>query len=100
MAVAETDPQYQANLAVFRKGLQQIGWTEGHNIRIDDRWAALDVEAMQRLAKELVALRPDLILSNDTPTTVALQQTRTIPIIFATVACRQRPRGEPPAAGW
>jgi putative ABC transport system substrate-binding protein len=87
MAVAESDAQYQANLAVFREGLQQIGWTEGRNIRIDVRWAALDVEAMQRLAKELVALQPDLILSNNTPTTAALlQQTRTIPIIFATIA--------------
>jgi putative tryptophan/tyrosine transport system substrate-binding protein len=87
MAVAESDAQYQANLAVFREGLQQVGWTEGRNIRIDVRWAALDVEAMQRLAKELVALQPDLILSNNTPTTAALlQQTRTIPIIFATIA--------------
>jgi putative ABC transport system substrate-binding protein len=87
MAVAESDAQYQANLAVFREGLRQVGWTEGRNIRIDVRWAALDVEAMQRLAKELVALQPDLILSNNTPTTAALlQQTRTIPIIFATIA--------------
>jgi putative tryptophan/tyrosine transport system substrate-binding protein len=87
MAVAENDAQYQANLAVFREGLQQVGWTEGRNIRIDVRWAALDVEAMQRLAKDLVALQPDLILSNNTPTTAALlQQTRTIPIIFATIA--------------
>jgi putative ABC transport system substrate-binding protein len=87
MAVAENDAQYQANLAVFREGLQQVGWTEGRNIRIDVRWAALDMEAMQRLAKDLVALQPDLILSNNTPTTAALlQQTRTIPIIFATIA--------------
>jgi putative ABC transport system substrate-binding protein len=87
MAVAENDPQYQANVAVFREGLQQVGWTEGRNISIDVRWAALDADAMQRLAKELVALQPDLILSNNTPTTAALlQQTRTIPIIFATIA--------------
>ena len=61
---------------------------EGHNIRIDTRWAtALDAEARQQFAKELVALQPDLILSHSTPTTVALlQQTRTIPIVFATVS--------------
>jgi putative ABC transport system substrate-binding protein len=60
---------------------------DGRNIRIDVRWARLDTEVMQRLAKELVALNPDVILSNNTPTTATLlQQTRTIPIVFATVA--------------
>jgi putative tryptophan/tyrosine transport system substrate-binding protein len=87
MAHAESDPQYQANMAVFCEELQKLGWADGRNIQINTRWAALDAEATQRFAKELVALQPDLILSNDTPTTVALlQQTRTIPIIFATVA--------------
>src|SRR5262249_37531039 len=63
------------------------GWTEGRNIRIDTHWAAADAEVMQRLAQELVALQPDLILSQITPTTAALlQQTRTIPIIFVSVA--------------
>ena len=61
----------------------KLGWAEGRNIRIDTRWAAPDVEAMQRFAQELVALQPDLILSSNTPTTAALlQQTRTIPIVF------------------
>ena len=60
---------------------------EGRNIQIETRWARLDMEATQRYAKELVALQPDLVLSNNTPTTAALlQQTRTIPIVFATVA--------------
>jgi putative ABC transport system substrate-binding protein len=60
---------------------------EGRNIRIDTRWAAGDTELMQRFAKELVALQPDLMLSHLTPTTTALlQQTRTIPIVFALVA--------------
>ena len=87
MAYAESDPEAQARVAAFREGLQKLGWTEGRNIRIDTRWAAADAEAMQRFAKELVALQPDLILSPTTPTTAALlQQTRTIPIIFANVA--------------
>src|SRR5262245_35281090 len=87
MAVPENDHEYQAFLAAFREGLQKLGWAEGRNIRIDTRWAALDAEAMQRLAKELVALQPELILSPTTPTTAALfQQTRTIPIIFVNVA--------------
>ena len=68
-------------------GLQKLGWVEGRNIRIDTRWAAGDTELMQRFAKELVALQPDLMLSHLTPTTTALlQQTRTIPIVFALVA--------------
>jgi putative tryptophan/tyrosine transport system substrate-binding protein len=86
MAVPENNHEYQAFLAAFREGLQKLGWAEGRNIRIDTRWAALDAEAMQRFAKELVALQPDLIVSQSTPTTASLlQETRTIPIIFALV---------------
>src|SRR5215472_14219498 len=91
MAFAESDPEGQTFAAAFREGLQKLGWTEGRNIRIDSRWAAGDAEAMQRLAKELVALQPDLILSPTTPTTAALlQQTRTIPIIFVNLAGQNR----------
>jgi putative ABC transport system substrate-binding protein len=86
MAFAESDPETRAWVAAFREALQKLGWTEGRNIRIDTRWGALDTEAMQRFAKELVALQPDLILSPTTPTTAAmLQQTRTIPIVFVQV---------------
>jgi putative ABC transport system substrate-binding protein len=87
MGYAESDREGQAFVAAFREGLQKLGWTEGRNIRIDTRWAALGAESMQRFAKELVALQPDLIISPNTPTTAALlQQTRTIPIIFVNVA--------------
>ena len=87
MSYPESDPEAQAWVAAFREGLQKLGWTEGRNIRIETRWGALDAEAVQRSAKELVALQPNLILSPTTPTTAALlQQTRTIPIIFAIVA--------------
>jgi ABC-type uncharacterized transport system substrate-binding protein len=83
MAYSESDREGQADVAAFREGLQKLGWTDGRNLRIDSRWAALDAEAMQRFAQELVALQPDLILSSNTPTTAALlQQTRTIPIVF------------------
>jgi len=86
MAFAESDPEGQASFAAFREALQKLGWAEGRNIRIDSRWA-LDAELTQRFAKELVALQPDLFLSDSTPITAALlQQTRTIPIIFANTA--------------
>src|SRR5262245_30018686 len=74
MAYAENDSEAQAYLAAFREALQKLGWIEGRNLEIETRWAALDLEAMQRFAKELVALEPDLILSHSTPTTVALLQ--------------------------
>jgi putative ABC transport system substrate-binding protein len=88
MAHAENDPEFQTYMAAFREGLQKFGWTEGRNIQIDSRWGALnDAELRQRSAKELVALQPDLILVQNTPPTASmLQQTRTIPIIFVTVA--------------
>jgi putative tryptophan/tyrosine transport system substrate-binding protein len=88
MGYAESDSEAQAGIAAFREGLQKLGWTEGRNTKIDARWAASDdAESMRRFAKELVALQPDLILSNTTSTTAALlQQTRTLPIIFATVS--------------
>jgi putative tryptophan/tyrosine transport system substrate-binding protein len=58
-----------------------------NNLQIDSRWAALDVEVMRRSAQEPLALQPDLILSNNTATTAALlRQTRTVPIVFASVA--------------
>jgi putative ABC transport system substrate-binding protein len=87
MAYPESHPEGQAWVAAFRERLQKLGWAEGRNIRIATRWATPDVEAIQRFAKELVALQPDLILSQSTPTTAALlQHTRTIPIIFANIA--------------
>ena len=87
MTLAERDREGQAFAAAFQEGLQKLGWTEGRNSRIDFRRAKPDTESIQQFAKELVALHPDLILSANTPTTVALlQQTHTIPIIFANVS--------------
>jgi putative ABC transport system substrate-binding protein len=87
MGFAESDREGQAFVAAFREGLQKLGWAEGGNIRIDYRWTALNAELIQRYAKELVALQPDIILTQSTPATAELlQQTRTIPIVFALVA--------------
>jgi putative tryptophan/tyrosine transport system substrate-binding protein len=87
MGWPESDSEAQAQIAAFRDGLQKLGWMEGRNILIETRWATpTDAAAMQRSAKELAALQPDVILASTTPTTTALlQQTRTIPIVFATV---------------
>jgi putative tryptophan/tyrosine transport system substrate-binding protein len=88
MGYPENDLEGPAFFAAFREGLEKLGWVEDRNIRFDTRWATPeDAEARQRFAKELVALQPDLILSAVTPTTGALlEQTRTIPIVFATVS--------------
>ena len=87
MSYPESNPEGQADVAAFRQGLQKLGWIDGRNIRIDTRWAVPDdLGSIERFAKELVALRPDVILTHNTPTTAAvLRQTRTIPVIFAIV---------------
>jgi len=83
---AEDDPEAKARLAAFRQGLEKRGWSEGRNVRIDYRYAPAGAQA-QVLAKELVALQPDVILAHSTPITAALQrESRTIPIVFAVVA--------------
>jgi putative ABC transport system substrate-binding protein len=88
MPYAEIDLEGQVFIAAVREGLQQLGWHEGRNIRIDTRWAAPgDAESRQRFAQELVALQPELIFANGTPAVAPLlQHTRTIPIIFSNVA--------------
>ena len=84
---AESDPQAQAGLVKFTKALQDLGWNVGRNIAIDYRWAAADVGRMTTFAKELVALKPDLILAQTTPVVEALQrETKTIPIVFVVVS--------------
>src|SRR5262249_38623006 len=77
----------QANLAVFAKVLQQLGWIDGQNVRIDTRWAEGDVREIRRHASELVALAPDVILATGTAAMESLQRaTRTIPVVFNNVA--------------
>jgi len=85
--MAYADREYRSHLAAFREELQELGWTEGRDVQIDYRWAALDPESMRRFARELIALQPDVILSASSPTTASLlQETRSIPIIFANVS--------------
>jgi putative tryptophan/tyrosine transport system substrate-binding protein len=87
MHLAADDPEGQRRLAAFLQGLQEAGWAVGRNVSIDVRWATADVEAMKRIAKELVALQPDLIFTSSTPAAAAMvQATRTIPVVFVLVA--------------
>ena len=82
-----TSADQQANLEVFLKELQQLGWIEGQNMRIETRWAEGDAGAIRRYAGELVALAPDVILATGTAAMgPLLQATRTIPIVFNSVA--------------
>ena len=83
---AADDPEGQARLAVFAQGLQELGWTDGRNVRIDYRWAAGDADRYRTYAAELVALAPDVILASASASVAALQQTtRTVPIVFVNV---------------
>jgi putative ABC transport system substrate-binding protein len=87
MAYAESEAELQSRIAAFKNELARLGWIEGQNLVLDIRWSTADVEKIRRDAEALVTSKPDLILSSNSPTTAALlKQTRSIPIIFATVA--------------
>jgi putative ABC transport system substrate-binding protein len=87
MSFDENDPEVKLRYSAFAEALAGLGWTDGRNVRIDLRWAGGDINRIRALAAELVGLQPDIILANGTPETVALQrETRTIPIVFASVA--------------
>ena len=87
MNVAADDPEGPSRLAVFQQALQQLGWSEGHNVRIDIRFGANDVDHDRTYATELAALAPDVILAGGTLGVSALQRvTHTIPIVFVGVS--------------
>jgi putative ABC transport system substrate-binding protein len=87
MPADENDPVYKHQLSAFTQALADLGWTDGRNVRVDLRWHGGDINRIRALAKELVGLQPDVILTTTTPATLALRgETRTIPIVFASVA--------------
>jgi putative tryptophan/tyrosine transport system substrate-binding protein len=87
MNFAESDSGAQSEVAAFRGALAKLGWTEGSNLQIELRWSAADPDKIRTLAKELVDLRPDAILSQTTRVTgVLAPETRTIPIVFVNVS--------------
>ena len=88
------DPEGQARVGTFRQALEQLGWSEGRNVRIDIRWGEDIVERERKYAAELVALAPDVILAGGTLSVAALKHvTRTVAIVFAGV-------GDPVGAGF
>ena len=83
MTAAADDSESLARVGAFLQGLQQLGWTDGRNVRLEYRWGAGDAERIRKYAAELVALVPDVILVTGTSGMTPLQQaTRTIPIVF------------------
>jgi putative ABC transport system substrate-binding protein len=85
MNLVESDPEAQQRAKAFESGLQKLGWSHGRNLKIAYRWARHDA-SLRTQAAELVATRPELILSSTTPALMALrQETRTIPIVFVQV---------------
>ena len=91
---AEGDEEGRAVIAALQRGLQDFGWSEGHNIRFDVRWGAGDTDKARYLARELIALAPDVIVpSTNLVTTIMLEEARTIPIIFFSV-------GDPVGSGY
>jgi ABC-type uncharacterized transport system substrate-binding protein len=87
MNLAADDAEGLARVTAFVQALQQLGWTDGRNVRIDYRWAAGDPERFQRYAQELLTLGPDVTLASATPGIVALERaSRTVPIVFVAVA--------------
>ena len=86
MSTAAEDPEGQARMTAFQQKLQQLGWIDGGNVRIDARWSASDAERMRRGAEELVALSPDVILaSGGTVLGPLLRTTRAVPVVFTQI---------------
>src|SRR5262245_16323453 len=80
MPYDENDPVAKTRISAFTQALAELGWTDGRNVRMNLHWAGDDINRIRALAQELVGLQPDIILTQATPTTAALQrETRTIP---------------------
>jgi putative ABC transport system substrate-binding protein len=87
MPGASDDREFQAHLTAFLQGLQQLGWVDGRNVRIDTRMGGADTDLLRKYAVELVALGPDVVMAYSTNAVPPLlQATRTVPIVFAAVA--------------
>jgi putative ABC transport system substrate-binding protein len=83
---AATDPEAQARIAALQQGLNELGWAEGRNLSIEFRWDPGGADQMRAFARELIELKPDLILGMTTPAVTALvEETKTTPILFVNI---------------
>lgn len=86
-SLGESDPEARSMAASFHHALQEAGWIDGRNVRIEHRWAAGSVERLEAFAKELVGWRANVIVAHTTPSVIALRkETATIPIVFAQIS--------------
>jgi putative tryptophan/tyrosine transport system substrate-binding protein len=86
-SLGESDPEARSMAASFHHALQEAGWIDGRNVRIEHRWAAGSVERLEAFAKELVGWRANVIVAHTTPSVIALRkETTTIPIVFAQIS--------------
>src|SRR5262249_54686860 len=84
--LAADDPIWQARRNAFGQGLQERGWSDGRNMRVEYRWGLGDPDRLRKYAAELLALAPDVILATGAPAVVSLQQSnRSVPIVFVNV---------------
>jgi putative ABC transport system substrate-binding protein len=87
MGIGENDPEARPRVEALEQGFQELGWVKGRNLHLDYRWTAGDPDRARSLAKEIVELKPDLIVVHSTPAVKALRElTTTIPMVFALIA--------------
>jgi putative tryptophan/tyrosine transport system substrate-binding protein len=87
MELAADEPQARSNVAALQRGLSKFGWLQGSNLAIDYRWAPDDPVLVWKFAKELVELRPEVIVAQSSPVVATLLgQTRNIPIVFVSIS--------------
>jgi ABC-type uncharacterized transport system substrate-binding protein len=85
--ISESDTEAQSMVKALHRGLRELGWVNGRNVRIDHRWAAGNPRQAAAFAKELLALKPDVIVAHTTPSVLALrEETDTIPIVFVQIS--------------
>jgi putative tryptophan/tyrosine transport system substrate-binding protein len=87
MGIGESDPEAGPRVEALELGFRELGWTKGHNLHLDYRWTAGDLDRARIFAKEIVELKPDLVVVHSTPAVKALRQlTTTIPMVFVLIA--------------
>ena len=90
--IGESDLEAQSMVTALHEELRKLGWIDGRNLRVDHRWAVGNPERATAFAKELVALKPEVIVGHTTPSVIALRkQTGTIPIVFVQIPIRSAP---------